>query len=192
MEVSDKLYIEKSIRKLSDDFVRFPNKYLTEDDVRIHLCKLLLGRFGKIKPTNDRDKSISLHTEVRWYGKGKLKYRSDIVLIDVATLDVKKTFTLPSKGYGFDVPKAIIELKFRRPNGKSDRAFKKSIKHDYDKLAKIRKELPEALSAFFCWIIAFDKKKKILNINIGGKVAFIYKFSNLTNNSSTSLNTNNS
>ena len=178
----DRDFIEHSIFQLSEDFVSHPNKYLTENDVRIHLCKLLLEKFGKIETTNDRDQSISLHTEVRWYGNVKLKYRSDIVLIDVATLDVKKAFTLPTKGYSFDIPKAIIELKFRRPNGVSDNAFQKSIKNDFNKLVRIKSELLSVPRNISYWIIAFDKKRKIANINLGSEVGFIYKFSNLTNN----------
>ena len=118
---------------MSEDFVSYPNKYLTEDDVRIHLCKLLLEKFGEIEATRDGDHSISLHTEVQWYGKGTLKYRSDIVLIDVGTLHVKRFSQMPSKGYGFNIPKAIIELKLRRPNGDSDRVFRRSVENDLKK-----------------------------------------------------------
>ena len=35
--------------------------------------------------------NIELHSEVRWYGDGNLKLRSDIVLIDVSTLKIRGT-----------------------------------------------------------------------------------------------------
>ena len=131
-----------------------------------------------MEKTSDNDNSISLHTEVRWYGKSRLKYRSDIVLINVATLNVKKASRLPSKAYEFNIPKAIIELKLRRPNGKSDIAFRRSITNDFDKLVQIKSELSSVSNRISCWIIAFDKKKEIADINIGSEVEFIYKFSN--------------
>jgi hypothetical protein len=177
----DRDFIDHSISKLSEDFVSHPNKYLTEDDVRIHLCKLLLKKFGEIETTRDGDCSIPLHTEVRWYGKGTLKYRSDIVLIDVTTLDVKRSFEMPSKGYSFNIPKAIIELKFRRPNGDSDRVFRRSVENDFEKLTKIKSELSSVSNNILTWVIAFDKKRNIMNFNIeNDEINFIYKFSNVT------------
>lgn len=178
----DKRFIRDSISKLSEDFTSYPNKYLTEDDVRIHLCKLLLEKFGEIEATSDGDRSISLHTEVRWYGSGTLKYRSDIVLIDVKTLDVKRASKMPSKGYAFNIPKAIIELKFRRPNGDSDKVFRRSVKNDFKKLKKIKSELSSVSHNILSWVIAFDKKREIVNFNIDNdEINFTYKFSNVTN-----------
>lgn len=182
----DKRFIRDSISKLSEDFTSYPNKYLTEDDVRIHLCKLLLEKFGEIEATSDGDRSISLHTEVRWYGSGNLKYRSDIVLIDVKTLDVKRTSKMPSKGYAFNIPKAIIELKFRRPNGDSDKVFRRSVKNDFKKLTKIKSELSSVSNNILSWLIAFDKKRNIVNFKIeSDEINFIYRFSNVTNENRT-------
>ena len=88
---------------LLQDFEKYPDKYLTEEDVRGFLVSNLLkhSEFNALQDTSDNSKSISLHSEVRWYGySGKLKYRSDIVIIDVASLKAKDgMFKLPSKGY---------------------------------------------------------------------------------------------
>ncbi len=158
------LDISNSIKQLCVLFEKYPHILLTEDDMRFHLCSFLLTEFGKLQATEDGHTSISLHSEVRWYGKeGRLRFRSDVVIVDVSTLQVsnKGGLRLPSKGYGFDIPKAIIELKFRRPNGMSDRKFVDSIKGDCHKLRLIKDELGHLVSPFSCWVVVFDKKGDI-------------------------------
>ncbi len=160
--------INAAIDSLINDFNQCPNKYLTEDDVRVHLCHFLMDDFGKIEPTKDKDCSISLHTEVRWWGYKKSKLRSDIVLIDV--LDTKvtqaKIFELhdhPKKGFAFNKVKGVIEIKLRRIQGGSDNQFFNKIKKDYKKL----KEIKDILSYgggnqdTFYSLIALDKKKNM-------------------------------
>ncbi|WP_031598987.1 hypothetical protein [Ferrovum myxofaciens] len=155
--------VNNCIRRLCDDFVSHPNKLLTEDDMRMHLCVILLEHFGTAQITADGGSSIALHSEVRWYGNGRLKYRSDIVVIDVSTLSVRdmRHMQLPSKGYGFNVPKAIIELKFRRPTKESNRAFLASIENDCSKLRAIKSELSPDSPQPACWVVAFDKKADV-------------------------------
>jgi hypothetical protein len=97
---------------------------------------------------------------VRWYGEGNLKIRSDIVLIDVSNLDVLRHARLPSKGFGFNIPKAIIELKFRRPNGESQASFLRHIRDDIRKLSELKHIFHNAQgrdqTAY--WMIILDKK----------------------------------
>jgi hypothetical protein len=125
--------VDNAIQSLIDDFNKYPNKYLTEDDVRIHLCHFLMNDFGEIKKTKDDDVSISLHTEVRWWGDKHLRYRSDIVLLDVSDMQVTKNKILKlkkhtQKGYAINKIKGVIEIKFRRNKGDSDNQFKKNKK----------------------------------------------------------------
>ena len=152
--------ISDCVDHLCSDFGNSPNMLLTEDDMRMHLGILLLEHFGTFKKTQDGDSSIELHSEVRWYGNGRLKYRSDLVIIDVSTLRVRMVggLRLPSKGYEFNIPKAIMELKFRRPTGESDRAFLESIERDCSKLKTIRSELFDVAPRISCWVVAFDKR----------------------------------
>ena len=101
--------ISKAINKIIDDFEEYPNKYLTESDVRCFLFNELIKieGLGQLKETEDGSKSISVHTEVRWYhGKQKqsfeivkLNYRSDIVIIDVSNLIVKEKLPLSDLFY---------------------------------------------------------------------------------------------
>ena len=174
-------HVNEAIEKTTLLFIDTPNVFLTEDDFRMHLCSNLLKDFGEIMRTGDQDYSIPLHTEVRWYGNGKLKYRSDIVLIDVSTLDVLRSSKLPSKGYGFNIPKAIIELKLRRPNGASDNQFIKSIQHDINKLIQLKDVFYESQgqNQTQFWVLFFDKKDHIKNandrLNVPDYVNFIYK-----------------
>ncbi len=145
---------------------RNPKSFLTEDDVR---CKL----FAKLHSGLRGFRSVSVHAEVRWYGgnqngRNKLKYRSDLVVIDKNDLQINDNiFPLPSKGYGFNRYYAIIEIKLRRPNDKnSDNKYKQIIQKDINKLREIKERTSKYSNTinkkFF--VIAFDKKrnKKLL------------------------------
>ena len=155
--------VRDSIRAVTSKFRRAPNVFLTEDDLRAHLCSNLLRYFGTEERTKDNDRSISLHTEVRWYGKGDLKIRSDIVLVDVSNLDVLRHARMPSKGYGFNVPKGIIELKFRRPNGESQPSFLRKIQDDLAKLNKLKLIFhgAQGLDRTKFWMLILDKKARL-------------------------------
>jgi len=154
--------IKEKISDLLEDFKQYPDKYLTESDVRCALVSKLseIPDLNELQDTKDGSKSIPIHTEVRWYGQsGTLKWRSDIVIIDVSTLEVKnKPFKLPSKGYGFNIPKVIIEIKFRRINGDSNSVFIKKINKDIEKLNKIKEEIT---GDYFCCLVILDKKDDI-------------------------------
>jgi len=173
--------IEQKIQILIDEFKRFPEKFLTEDDVRTYLYSLLLQDFGDIQSCLDSNKSIPIHCEVRWYGEsGKLKLRSDIVIIDLSTLktDYKSFSKCPTKGYGFNKPEAIIEVKLRRRVNESDRNFLERIDKDRRKLKKIREEIGYE---FLTYIIIFDKKKNLMlptENTLNHKEYYVYPYNN--------------
>jgi len=154
--------ITVEIQNIAQDFKQYPDKYLTENDVRSFLVAKLLKHpeFSEPQKTGDCSISIPVHTEVRWYGNsGKLRWRSDIVVIDVASLRTKEGFfSIPSKGYAFNKPLAIIEVKLRRKNGGSDNDFIKRIKSDFEKLKEIKNEVD---GDYLCILIALDKKSNI-------------------------------
>ncbi len=173
-----------AIQSLIDDFKKCPNKYLTEDDVRIHLCHLLMNDFSKIEETNDNDCSISLHTEVRWWGDEHLKYRSDIVLFDVSYMQVTKEKILelknhPTKGYSGNKIKGVIEIKFRRNKGDSNNQFLRKIKSDCDKLTKIKTmlDIGDANQNIFYRLIVLDKKQNMKD-ELDNLTYVKYKFAN--------------
>lgn len=168
--------IKQAIENLINDFRKYPDKYLTESDVRCVLVNELIKipEFGEIQNTEDNSKSIPVHTEVRWYGQsGRLKWRSDIVIIDVSTLKVKKDiFKLPSKGFSFNKPKAIIEIKLRRINGEPKDIFIAKIKKDFEKLNKIKEEIS---GDYFQGLIILDKKENIVQeIQVGNANIELY------------------
>lgn len=175
--------ITQTIADLINDFGVYPDKYLTESDVRCLLFKKLMEyqEFNQLQETEDGSYSIPVHTEVRWYGEtGKLKWRSDIVILDVSTLRVKNgIFRLPSKGYGFYKPLAIIEIKLRRVNGSSDHMLIKKVREDIDKLKEIKTELP---GDYYRYLVILDKKKNIEQIvktlGRGEGIKLCYKYSN--------------
>lgn len=155
-------FIAESVEALVRKFELYPNIFLTEEDVRSHLFSYLLEKCHDVERTRDNDHSIALHSEVRWYGDGALKYRSDIVILDVATLEVLHHDQLPSKGYGFNSPKAIIELKLRRANGPSDSVFKQALLSDIRKLQELERVFsPGSREPIAYWLIALDKKSGV-------------------------------
>lgn len=152
---------------LKESFIKDPDVFLTEEDLRCHLFMLLQQtvNINKLIFNNaNQSKSIPTHTEIRWYGNsGQLKYRSDIVILDPRTLrTTDKTMKLPSKGYRFNNFWAIVELKLRRINGKSDNQFLKEIKSEFYKLWKIKEETKDnnKYQAEY-YLLCFDKKKDI-------------------------------
>lgn len=179
MTEQDKSNVQACIDTVVDRFRRTPNVYLTEEDVRIHLCHELFCHFGHELTTQDDDRSIELHTEVRWYGNGNLKLRSDIVIIEVSTLMVHRKIQMPSKGYEFNIPKGIIELKFRRPNGSSDNKWKEDIESDINKLEGLMPVFRDANAPTQTefWVIALDKKSRIDPPESQRGVHFTYEYS---------------
>lgn len=155
--------VERAIKRVELKFNHHSHIFLTEDDLRCNLFSELLKEdvLSSVQRTQDQSCSIPIHSEVRWYGEnGKLKTRSDLVILDVAKLKTSNNdfLRLSSKGYGFRGSVVVIELKLRRPNGPSDNALKNAIMNDIKKM----KELQESLSdqALFHLII-FDKKNCI-------------------------------
>lgn len=167
--MSDQIFnqINFALNSLKESFINNPDIFLTEEDIRCHLFMLLYQKLNINKlifNTVDQSKSIPTHTEIRWYGNSrKLKYRSDIVILDPRTLrTTDKIMELPSKGYGFNNFWAIIELKLRRINGKSDNQFLKEIKSEFNKLRQINEEIKynNKYQAEY-YLLCFDKKKDI-------------------------------
>jgi hypothetical protein len=162
--------IQDSIMAVVSDFMEYPDKYLTESDVRCFLFNKLMDNdlLNCPMPTSDRSKSIPVHTEVRWYGnEGKLKYRSDMVIIETPDLITKgnKVFMLPSKGFGFNKFNAIIEIKLRRTNGESDRNFIEKIKYDVEKLIRIENDVVKAGTQYASFVFILDKKNENNNMH---------------------------
>jgi hypothetical protein len=87
---------------------------------------------------------------------------------------------MPSKGYGFNIPKGIIELKFRRPNGESEPTFLRNIQYDLIKLSELKRVFHDAQrrnqTAF--WMVILDKKSELETIPVTDGIRVIYKFSN--------------
>lgn len=158
---TDRQIVEEKVNILIQEFKNNPDKFLTEEDIRSYLYHLLLSNYDNIKKSESGSKSIPLHSEIRWYGEsGGLKLRSDIVIIDVSTLKTgnSSSFKLPSKGYWFNVPKVIIEIKLRRLTGESDKTLCNRIEKDRVKIRTLNSELGNDFCSF---IIIFDKKKNI-------------------------------
>ena len=153
--------VKQKIEMLVQEFRNNPDKFLTEEDMRSYLYHLLLNDFNILQNCENDSKSIPLHTEIRWYGQsGRLKLRSDIVIIDVSTLRTTRNngLRLPSKGYGFNKPKIVIEVKMRRKGSETDTAFINKIRRDRTKIWTLNSELD---NDFYSFIVIFDKKKNL-------------------------------
>jgi len=153
--------VEHRINQLIREFQKYPEKFLTEEDVRSYLYHTLLRDFNTIQDCQDGTKSIPVHCEVRWYGNsGNLKLRSDIVILNISSLRTQEIggLELPSKGYGFNEPLVIIEIKLRRKGTESDNNIKGRVDNDRDKIRVIRKEIN---TKFLSYILIFDKRRII-------------------------------
>lgn len=182
--ISLNIEIEQSVNNLVQNFNEFPDIYLTEEDVRTHLFSFIFNKSNLCRMlfnTQDGTKSTPLHSEIRWYGNsGKLKYRSDIVILDPRTMITKRGFSLPSKGFGFNHFYAIIEIKLRRINGKSDNKFREEIIKEIKKLKKIKAETESAnkykpITILLCLDKKNDISHKLPTIN-GNDIAVRYIF----------------
>ncbi|MCK5027446.1 MAG: hypothetical protein KAS07_03430 [Candidatus Pacebacteria bacterium] len=160
--------IREIVKEVIDDvlvqFQKYPDVFLTEEDVRSCMVSRLLSYEELSLPsrTSERSLSIPVHSEVRWYGRsGVLKYRSDIVVLDVSSLKTGKYLKVPSKSYGFNKFYAVIELKLRRKNSYSDNKFFKLVESDFKKIQKIIREINFAGTNTFdadYYLICLDKK----------------------------------
>ncbi len=158
-----------AVRKITDQSIsEFVNNatesldFLTEDDMRCRLFSILQRNLTTLAEGN----TLSIHSEVRWYGDARgrqrpLKFRSDLVIVDQTTLREDNVFfRAPSKGYGFNEYYGIIELKLRRRNGHSDNAFLEMIRADIDKLTEINDVTSPIHNPLFHMLI-FDKKHNL-------------------------------
>lgn len=155
--------VDSAIEKVIDEFKLYPDVFLTEEDVRCHLVSHLLQdkTLGSISKTAEGSRSVSIHAEVRWYGHSrKLKYRSDIVILDVESLHTKEPFRLPSKGYAFDKFSAVIELKLRRLQKRGDSKFISMIDYDFERLKTLIDDTRNATQAKY-YLLCLDKKSDI-------------------------------
>ena len=155
--------IQSTLKTFYDANWKFED-FLTEDDVR---CRLFESLHKSLKDYQD----VSVHSEIRWYGENhKLKYRSDIVIIDNNGLrtchsDVasqNEIFLIDSKGYCFKEYYTIIEIKLRRPNNKnSDLMYEETyIKKDISKLREIKETIGGLEMNKKYFVLVFDKKNR--------------------------------
>lgn len=164
-EVSSEIQssIERAIRRVELKFRRYPDIFLTEDDIRCNLFSELLKEevLSSFIRTQDNSSSIPIHSEVRWYGSNRsLRTRSDIVLFNVSQLitSYNNSIRLSSKGYVFGDPWAVIEIKLRRVNGPSNSKWKDSLFKDIGRMRDLQSLVdPQALYYF----IIFDKKSDL-------------------------------
>lgn len=181
-----KAKVEEKISVLIAEFRDTPDKFLTEEDARAYLYHLLLSDFNNLEATPDDSQSIPLHCEIRWYGQDQtLNYRSDIVIFDVSQLKTQDdNQKLPSKGYGFNNPDVIIEIKLRRKGNKSDAQYIADLEKDRKRLSEIKSQVSKAGYNIYTYLIAFDKRSNInfkeQNIDYH-KEYYVYKGQNATN-----------
>lgn len=157
MNINIKAIVEKCLKETRAIFLRYPGIFLTETDV-VHCIAAKLLRnsaLSKIEKTKNKDKSVAVHTEVRWYGRNRnLNMRSDIVVLDPRDLRTNGgAIVLPSKSYAFDKAFAVIEVKLRRDGRESNGKFIKRINEDIDRLNTIY----EQVDTFPAYLLILDK-----------------------------------
>lgn len=125
--------IEAKIMELEREYQRIKGLILTESDLKCLIYNKLYPLVMPPSRTSDEDiLSIALHTEIPWYDENdQLTLRPDITILDPINLSIKRGVSLqvdkvghikprkvPSKGFSFEGPAIIIELKFiKKPSG---------------------------------------------------------------------------
>ncbi|MGB4076124.1 MAG: hypothetical protein WBK28_00255 [Minisyncoccia bacterium] len=158
-----KQILDREIQELIADFRQNPNVFLTEEDIRCHLFSRILGNelFSELQATaTEGSRSIPIHSEVRWYGRnGKLKYRSDLVILETSDLQTRNSLELPSKGYGFNTFHAVVEIKLRRVRGDTNNVYARKIREDQEKTLELMREVDNLNAQHY--LLCFDKKSDI-------------------------------
>ena len=140
-EISTMAYNE--LLRTADFITKNPNVILTEGDLQGHLFSNLLAvkSIGLLERTLDGKKSISLHSEVSYFGdNGKLENRVDLAVVDVADLDTyadkeRRNGGRYGKSYAFEGSALAIELKVNRKGSKD--SVKKGLEKDLIKLNRL-------------------------------------------------------
>ena len=131
----DKIAVENCINQIKNKFEKYPDIFLTEEDVRGQLFGILSKCFPKIKKTKDGSESVAVHSQVTWYNsKGYLRINPDISIINVATLDKTK---VTAKGFYVEEIPFAIELKLNRGE-KNKKQVKSGMIYDLNKMEKLR------------------------------------------------------
>jgi len=126
--------------------------FLTEDDIKCHLFRILDDLFSKYSPTiNPGVTGSALHSEVKFYDENEhLTLVPDITIINPSNLSIyhsvefritnrgAKYGPLPSKSFESGGEAFVIELKFCRERVGITRANIQSYQSDFDKLKRLR------------------------------------------------------
>ena len=132
----DKIAVENCINKIKNKFEKYPDIFLTEEDVRGNLFCCLSNCFGSVKKAKYGYKSVMTHSQVSWYNnQNQLRKNPDISIIDVRTLDMKN---IASKGFRVKKIPFVIELKLNR-GGKNKEGVRRGLIYDLNKMEGLQK-----------------------------------------------------
>ena len=152
--MENKIVIEECMGEIKKRFEKYPDIFLTEEDVRGHIFSRLLKNFGNGEETKNGSISISAHSDISWYdGDGFLALRPDIAIIEVGTLDMTEE---TSKGFYVDKIPFGIEIKLNRGD-KSKETVLSELLGDLDKL----KELGQRNKETSFYMIYLDKGSRL-------------------------------
>lgn len=162
--------IDEATKELCYEFKKNPDIFLTESDVKAFLYHLLITKspLCNLTPTLSGTKTHSVHTEIRFYGNsGRLKYLSDIVVLDPSDLSTKSggSVKISSKGFSFDDYHAIIEIKLQRTTCKKN--LIRELDDDIEKIKRIVKEStkpnPSSTELYFLYLDRKDDIQEKIN-----------------------------
>lgn len=113
---------------------------LTESDLKCQVYSELLNidSFSRVRPSFDNNvSSIAIHTETKFFNEiGLLSQAPDLVITDPGMLSITRSVNgdpLPTKGFNFDGPSILIELKFLKSARRAHAKTLASIRHDINK-----------------------------------------------------------
>ena len=119
------ILVMRSLEEVADRCRENRALVLTESDLKcqVYSSLLLHEEFNELTPTFDREiRGIAVHTETKFFNqRGLLKQAPDLVVTDPRRTSITQRLDgdpVPSKGFHFDGPSILIELKFLKRDGR--------------------------------------------------------------------------
>ena len=162
------------IEQLASEYRTAPASILTESDLQCLLVSRLMGLdpLRGVRPTRDADiLATMVHSEVSWFDEeGRLWLKPDITILEPGDLSIFHGLDgarLPRKGFHFNGPAIIFELKLVRGRSGVTGRSADSIRRDLDKITRLLRKVEQEcardeLSSYFVLFSKVDRQPQEL------------------------------
>jgi hypothetical protein len=162
------------IEQLASEYRAAPASILTESDLQCLLVSRLMGLdlLRGVRPTRDANILCTMvHSEVSWFDEvGRLWLKPDITILEPRDLSIFRGLDgarLPRKGFHFNGPAIIFELKLVRGRSGVTARSVDSIRRDLDKITRLLRKVEQEgardeLSSYFVLFSKVDRQPQEL------------------------------